>query len=63
MNDEIPMYKDAEEGEVLGGVMKPYEPKFVEAKTVKLVDELKCTDALMTDIMSRIPKPVRLDIQ
>lgn len=63
MNDEIPMYKYAEEGEVLGGVMKPYEPKFVEAKTVKLVDELKCTDALMTDIMSRIPKPVRLDIQ
>ena len=55
MNNNVPMYKFAEEGEILGGVMVPYEPKFAAAKDAKLVDELACTDALMNMTADRIP--------
>lgn len=57
MNDALPMYKYGEEGEVLGGVFVPYEPKFVAAADAKLVDELPCTDVLMNMMMERIPTP------
>jgi len=57
MNDSLPMYKYAEEGEVLGGVFIPYEPKFVAVSDAKLVDELPCTDVLMNMMSERIPVP------
>jgi len=59
MNDVLPMYKYAEEGEVLGGVFKPYEPKFVAAKDSKMVDEQPCTDVLMNMMSERIPTPAK----
>ncbi len=57
MNDTVPMYKFAEEGEILGGVMVPFEPAFAEAKDAKLVDEVACTDYLMNMMAERIPAP------
>ena len=59
MNDTVPMYKYAEEGEILGGVFKPYEPKFVVPAEAALIDELPCTDALMNMTADRIPPAVK----
>ena len=58
MNDTVPMYKYAEEGEILGGVLIPFEPAFAEAKDGKLVDVKACTDALMNIMDERIPEAV-----
>ena len=55
MDDTLPLYKYAEIGEVLGGVMKPACPKFVPAADAKMVDVLPCTDALMNMMEDRIP--------
>lgn len=60
MNDRIPTYRHAEEGEILGGQLKAHEPKFMKADTVKLVDELPCTDALMIATSARIPEAVKV---
>ena len=59
MNYEVPMYKFAEEGEILGGFMVPFEPKFVPAGQAALIDILPCTDALMNQISDRIPPAVK----
>jgi formate dehydrogenase major subunit len=59
MNDTVPMYKYAETEEVLGGVFKPYEPKFAAAEDAPLVDVLPCTDALMNIMTERIPDAVK----
>ncbi len=58
MDDVLPLYKYAEIGEVLGGVLTPVAPKFVPAADAKLVDELPCTDALMNMMSERIPAAV-----
>ena len=58
MDDTLPLYKYAEIGEVLGGVLSPVEPKFAAAKDAKLVDELACTDGLMNMMSERLPKVV-----
>ncbi|MGF6375461.1 formate dehydrogenase major subunit [Clostridiales Family XIII bacterium PM5-7] len=58
MDDTLPLYKYAEIGEVLGGVLKPVSPAFVPAADGKLVDELPCTDALMNQMDERIPEVV-----
>jgi formate dehydrogenase major subunit len=57
MNDTVPSYKYAMIGEVLGGVLKPKEPKFVAVRDGAFVDKLKCTDSLMNATSNRIPKP------
>lgn len=58
MDDTLPLYKYAEIGEVLGGVLTPVEPKFAVAKDAKMVDELPCTDALMNMMSERLPEVV-----
>ena len=57
MDDNVPNYKYAMIGEVLGGVLKPQEPKFVAVADGAFVDVLDCTDChmIMTDM--RIPIP------
>ncbi|MDD6299264.1 NAD(P)-binding protein [Hornefia butyriciproducens] len=62
MNDAVPMYKYAEEGEILGGALKPCEPKFTAAEDAKLIDELVCTDAMMRQTAERIPTPVKATV-
>ena len=57
MDDVLPLYKYAEVGSVLGGVLSPAEVHFFKVSGDKLVDELKCTDALMNLNSERIPKP------
>jgi len=57
MDDVLPLYKYAELGEILGGVLEPFEPEFKAAADAKMVDELKCTDALMNMMSERIPAP------
>ena len=58
MDDTLPLYKYAEIGEVLGGVLTPVEPKFAVAKDAKMVEELPCTDALMNMMSERLPEVV-----
>ncbi len=58
MDDVLPLYKYAEVGEILGGVLTPAAPKFVPAKDGKMVDELPCTDSLMNAMTERIPAVV-----
>ena len=58
MDDTLPLYKYAEVGEILGGVLNPVNPKFVPAKDAKMVDELPCTDALMNLMKERLPEAV-----
>lgn len=58
MDDVLPLYKYAELGEVLGGVMRPAHAKFIPAADAKLVDVLPCTDALMNMMEERIPEAV-----
>ncbi len=57
MEDVLPLYKYAEIGEILGGVLTPAEVKLVPAKDAKFVDVLPWTDALMDVTTSRLPKP------
>ncbi|MEG0924178.1 MAG: FAD-dependent oxidoreductase [Anaerovoracaceae bacterium] len=59
MDDVLPLYKYAEIGEILGGVLVPVDPKFMTAGDCKFVDELPCTDALMNMITERLPKPTK----
>ena len=59
MDDTLPLYKYAEIDEILGGVLKPEEPKFVAVADAKLVDELPCTDALMNMMAERLPEVVK----
>ena len=58
MDDVLPLYKYAELGEVLGGVMRPAHAKFIPAADAKLVDVLPCTDALMNMMDERLPEAV-----
>ena len=58
MDDVLPLYKYAELGEVLGGVMRPACAKFAPAADAKMVDVLPCTDALMNMMEERIPAVV-----
>ena len=58
MDDALPLYKYAEVGEILGGVLAPAGIKLAPAKKAKLADELPCSDAVMNLNMDRIPKPV-----
>ena len=58
MDDTLPLYKYAEIGEVLGGVLTPVGAKFVAAADAKLVDVLPCTDALMNMMEERLPEAV-----
>ncbi len=60
MDDTLPLYKYAEVGEILGGVLSPVNPKFVPAKDAKMVDELPCTDALMNMMKERLPEAVEV---
>ena len=41
--------------EVLGGVLKPEEPKLVAAEGDVFGDKLACTDSLMNAIAERLP--------
>ena len=43
MDDTLPLYKYAEIGEVLGGVLAPVNPVFIPAADAKMVDELPST--------------------
>ncbi len=57
MDDNLAKYKYAEIGQVLGGVLKPFNPKLVSVKTGVFVDKKRCTDDLMNIITSRLPMP------
>lgn len=59
MEDTLPLYKYAEIGEILGGVLSPIDEKFVSVPTEAMVDVLPCTDALMNLMSERIPKTVK----
>lgn len=59
MCDTEPAYKYAELGEVLGGALKPVNPRFMPVEGDVFADLLPCTDNLMNVISSRLPKPVR----
>lgn len=54
MDDNVPAYKYAEIGEVLGGVLIPADVKLVPVAGGRLTDLLKCTDSLMNDISERL---------
>ena len=55
MDDCVPAYKYAVLDEVLGGVLKPAEPKLVAAEGDVFGDKLACTDSLMNAIAERLP--------
>lgn len=58
MDDEVPAYKAAVVGEVLGGVLAPLPTaKLVVVEGNTFGDKLACTDSLMNCIASRLPKP------
>ncbi|MGI6204320.1 MAG: FAD-dependent oxidoreductase [Anaerovoracaceae bacterium] len=59
MNRTLPLYRDAEMDEVLGGVLVPGDVKFKAAEEAKLIDELACTDALMNRVAASIPTPAK----
>jgi formate dehydrogenase major subunit len=62
MDDNVPNYKYAMIGEVLGGVLTPQNPKFAVISEGAFVDKLPCTDSLMNTTNMRLPKPqVKLD--
>ena len=56
MDNQIALYKYAEIGEILGGVLKLNNPKFVTVDNSKLVEPKRSTDDLMNIITERIPK-------
>ena len=55
MDDCVPTYKYAVLDEVLGGVLKPEEPKLAVAEGDVFGDKLACTDSLMNAIAERLP--------
>lgn len=57
MDDAIDLYKYAEVGEILGGVLEPLEIDLAPYVEAKMADELKCTDYLMNLNASRLPEP------
>ena len=58
MDDMVPSYKNAELGEVLGGVLTPAgEAKLIAVADGKFADPIKCTDSLMNVIAERLPRP------
>ena len=59
MDQVLPLYKYAEIGEVLGGVLKPVHKKLVPVNKTKLVDELPCTDNLMNVMTERMSEAVK----
>ena len=59
MDDQLPKYKYAQVGEVLGGPLKPENPEFMTVGSGKLVEILPCSDSLMNTISERLPKPVK----
>ena len=59
MDQNLPLYKHAEIGEILGGVLKPVRTELVSVNTGKLTDELPCTDDLMNRITARIAEAVK----
>ena len=62
MDDNVPSYKYAMIGEVLGGVLPPKNPKFAAVADGAFVNKLNCTDNLMNVTNMRLPKPqVKLD--
>lgn len=58
MDDNEPLYKYAEVGEILDDVIAPEFAEFVVVEDGVFVDPLKSTDALMNLIDERLPKPV-----
>ena len=59
MDQVLPLYKYAEIGEILGGVLKPVIMKLVPVKQAKLIDELPCTDNLMKLMVKRMSEAVK----
>ena len=59
MDQVHPLYKYAEIGEILGGVLKPVKTELVAVEKAKLVDELLCTDNLMNRISERMAEAVK----
>lgn len=59
MDEVLPLYKYAEIGEVLGGVLTPVHRKLVPIEKTKLVDELPCTDNLMNIMTERMSEAVK----
>ena len=57
MDDVLPIYRYAEVGEILGGVLEPLEIDLAPYVETKMADELPCTDYLMNLNVSRIPEP------
>ena len=57
MEDVLPLYKYADIGEILGGVLKPFRRILTVPSGSKMADELPCTDALMNANTLRIPTP------
>ncbi|MEG0918584.1 MAG: FAD-dependent oxidoreductase [Anaerovoracaceae bacterium] len=57
MDDEIPRYKYAEIGQVLGGALKPEFAKFVPVEDGIFVDPLRSTDNLFNVMVDRLPVP------
>ena len=58
MNDTVPLYKYAEEGEIRDGVLEPLKPTFAPVDDGVFVDILAPTDALMNMMTERIPSTV-----
>ena len=59
MDQVLPLYKYAEIGEVLGGVLKPVKMELVPAEKAKMIDELPCTDNLMKLMVKRMSEAVK----
>lgn len=59
MDDTMPLYKYAEIGEILGGVLLPLDERFVVVSDSVMVDALPCTDYLTNMMTERIPKTVK----
>jgi formate dehydrogenase major subunit len=55
MDDELPVYRYAEVGDIFGGVLKPEAPVVVPVEDGKFVDPLPCMDNLMNMIAERLP--------
>lgn len=58
MDDQLPLYKYAEMGEIFGGVLKPVDPRIVTVEDSKLIEEMPVSDALMQSIIDRLPEVV-----
>ena len=58
MDDQLPLYKYAELGEIFGGVLSPIDSKIITVKDAKLIDKMPVADTLMKSIIERIPEVV-----